>query len=902
MIADPGKKTLIIVESPTKAKTISRFLPPTCRVIASMGHIADLAPEPKTGRYGVDVDNDYNLEYVIDAKKKDLIKEMKSLLRDSEQLVLATDEDREGESISWHLLNVLKPKCPVYRMVFHEITKSAILNAFSSCRELDMNLVHAQEARRAVDRLQGYGISPILSRKLSGRYSAGRVQSPGLKLVVEREKERRAFKEAEYYSVEAGMESGGVRFEAHLRSIDDKAIASSQSFDPETGALKRDAIVLDEEKASSIADEIRGSEAMVFSVTNQEKSQKPAMPFTTSTLQQDAARKMHKSVREVMSLAQQLYENGFITYMRTDSPTLSSECIKAARAQVEDIFGADYLSSKPRNYKASSEMAQEAHEAIRPAGDHFRRPEETGLAGDQLKLYTIIWKRTLATQMKEAEKSTTTAVLTSGRYSFSASGTTIRFPGFLKLYEVSTDSEEKESEEGILPRLVSGDKVMIASADAAAHMTKPPARYTEASLVQKLESEGIGRPSTYAAIISTLLDRKYVVRQNGQLVPTFTGFFVDSFLELTFPGYIDTAFTSRMEEGLDKIAAGNESKTEYLDSFWKGGEGFNGLDSDLQTVSSSVRRADVTSLSVPGLKYSFDHDGTDVKYSIRISKFGPYIASDYFDKESGKDRMASIDQNRYFPGTFQDGDAKVILFPDSGDVAIAEGITVATGRYGQYLKAADGRNAMIPRPYRNKVTPELASLIISLPKAIGRMSDGSDIMMMAGPYGFYAKAGGKNIPIRDPFSIDPEAIAAAAGASGNEKESLADFGEYEGQPLSIIKGKYGPYLKWGTKNITIPKEERASAAEMSIGRAHELCSADPSSAGAVKDFGEYEGKPLHLVNGRYGMYLRWGDRNCPIPKEEREGAASMSTERAREIASAAPAKTAKRRYAARRKA
>ena len=497
-----------------------------------MGHIADLAPEPKTGRYGVDVDNDYNLEYVIDAKKKDLIKEMKSLLRDSEQLVLATDEDREGESISWHLLNVLKPKCPVYRMVFHEITKSAILNAFSSCRELDMNLVHAQEARRAVDRLQGYGISPILSRKLSGRYSAGRVQSPGLKLVVEREKERRAFKEAEYYSVEAGMESGGVRFEAHLRSIDDKAIASSQSFDPETGALKRDAIVLDEEKASSIADEIRGREAMVFSVTNQEKSQKPAMPFTTSTLQQDAARKMHKSVREVMSLAQQLYENGFITYMRTDSPTLSEECINAAREQVGQMFGSGYLSARPRNYKASQASAQEAHEAIRPAGDRFRRPEETGLSGDLLKLYTLVWKRTLATQMREAEKSSTTVVFQAGRYTLQSSGTTLKFPGYLALYSAAGDEDGKEGEEGILPKL-DPDRSRVEAEGVAVkdHATEPPARYNEATIVQKLESEGIGRPSTYAAIISTLIDRRYVIRSRDQLVPTFTGFFVDAFLD-----------------------------------------------------------------------------------------------------------------------------------------------------------------------------------------------------------------------------------------------------------------------------------------------------------------------------------------------------------------------------------
>ena len=676
MIADPDKKTLIIVESPTKARTISRFLPPSCHVIASMGHIVDLAPEPTTGKYGVDVDHGYELEYVIDDKKKDLIKEMKTLLKDSEQLVLATDEDREGESISWHLMQVLKPTCPVYRMVFHEITKSAILNAFSSCRELDMNLVHAQEARRAVDRLQGYGISPILSRKLAGRYSAGRVQSPGLKLVVEREKERRAYNESDYFSVEAVMTASGTSFEAKLKSIGDKAVASSQSFDSETGVLKGEAIVLDEAKADEIAKSLKGREATVFSVTNQEKMQKPAIPFTTSTLQQDAARKMRKSVKEVMALAQQLYEKGFITYMRTDSPTLSSECINAARVQVEALFGSDYLSSKPRNYKASSEMAQEAHEAIRPAGDHFRKPSETGLAGDSLKLYTIIWKRTLATQMKEAEKSTTTALLTIDDYTFSASGTTIRFPGFLKLYEVSTDDENEEKEEGVLPLLSGGETVSISDAQGKAHRTKPPARFTEASLVQKLESEGIGRPSTYATIISTLIDRKYVVRQSGQLVPTFTGFFVDSFLELTFPGYIDTAFTSNMEEGLDKIAGGKESKTEYLDSFWKGREGFSGLDSDLQRVSATVRKSDVSSLQIPGLAYKFDNDGNEVNYSIRISKFGPYLASDYFDAEAGKDRMASIDQSRYFPGTFTDRDAAIILFPGRGEVSISDGIVL----------------------------------------------------------------------------------------------------------------------------------------------------------------------------------------------------------------------------------
>ena len=554
MIADPDKKTLIIVESPTKARTITRFLPDTCTVMASMGHVADLATAPKTGIYGVDVDNGYELEYVVDPSKASMIKEMKAKLKGSEQLVLATDEDREGESISWHLLNILKPKCPVYRMVFHEITKSAIINAFSNCRELDMNLVHAQEARRAVDRLQGYGISPLLSHKLGGKYSAGRVQSPGLKLVVEREKERRRYRSSEYTSLETKMEADGMKFSSTLVRIGEDKVASSSSYDRETGNLKSGYIALSSEKAEEIASEVKGKSAAVFSVTNREKIQSPSKPFTTSTLQQDASRKMKKSVKEIMAIAQHLYENGFITYMRTDSPTLSSECINAARVQVESLFGSDYLSPRPRNYKATDENAQEAHEAIRPAGDHFRRPEETGLSGDNLRLYTIIWRRTLATQMKDAEKSTTSVLFALDDYMFSSSGTTIKFPGFLKLYQVATDDDEKEEEEGILPSLEAGNSVDIVSAECKAHTTEPPARYNEASLVQKLESEGIGRPSTYAAIISTLLDRKYVTRVNQQLVPTFTGFFVDSFLESTFPVYVGYDFTSRMEKGLDKIA------------------------------------------------------------------------------------------------------------------------------------------------------------------------------------------------------------------------------------------------------------------------------------------------------------------------------------------------------------
>ena len=541
MIADPNKKSLIIVESPTKAKTISKYLPKTCTVVASKGHIVDLNPNPDAndGIYGVYVNNGFKLDYVVVEGKNELISEMRKLLKDKEQLILASDEDREGESIAWHLKEELKPTIPCYRMVFHEITKSAILNAFSNCRDIDMNLVHAQEARRAIDRLQGYGISPILSKKLGPKFSAGRVQSPALKMIVEREKLRRDFFQSEYFSIESVGSFDSSNFKMTLSSVDGKKVADSNSYNKETGELKSNIIVLDSKQADSILSDLSGAVATVDSVVLKNKVEQPMIPFTTSTLQQDATRKLSKSAREIMSIAQRLYENGFITYMRTDSPNLSSECINASRKQIEAIFGSSYLSSSPRNYKAKTAGAQEAHEAIRPAGDSFRRPEETGLSGDELRLYALIWRRTLATQMKECLKSTTTVELSSGKYAFTSSGTTILEKGFRKVYEVSKDDDDDTNEEGVLPSLTAGSKVDIVSSEAKSHMTQPPARFNEATLVKTLESEEIGRPSTYATIISTLIDRHYIVRQGQSLVPTFSGFFVDAFLEKAFEKYID---------------------------------------------------------------------------------------------------------------------------------------------------------------------------------------------------------------------------------------------------------------------------------------------------------------------------------------------------------------------------
>ncbi len=829
MVADPGKKTLIIVESPTKARTIGRYLPPSCTVMASRGHVVELAPEPKNSRFGVDIDNGYELEYQIEDDKKKVLDDLRKALKDKEQLVLATDEDREGESISWHLYNQLKPKCPVFRMVFHEITKQAITNAFSSCREIDMDLVHAQEARRAVDRLQGYGISPIISRKLGGKYSAGRVQSPGLKLIVEREKIRRLFSSTGYSSVEAVLQAEGASFPATLTHIDDTAVASSKSFDSETGKIKDGVKVLSHDEAESISEELKDSDVKIESIAYRDIRQNPAKPFTTSTLQQDASRKLRKGVKEIMAIAQALYENGYITYMRTDSPTLSQECINASRMQVEEMFGHEYLSFKPRNYKATGGNAQEAHEAIRPAGDRFRRPEETGLEGDQLKLYTIIWRRTLATQMREAEKSSVSAVFRSGRYTLTASGTSVKFPGFLKLYEVAKDTQEEEGEEGVLPSLdPENSRVRCSDASVKEHKTEPPARYNEATLVQKLEGEGIGRPSTYATIISTLIDRKYVLRSNQQLIPTFTGFFVDSFLESMFPVYIGYGFTSEMESGLDKIAEGKESKQTFLDDFWRGRNEFPGLEKDLANVTMTARRSEVKNLTLSGLSYKFDTDeGVSVSYAIKTGKFGPYLSSDSFNNETGKDRMASIDQSRYFPGTFTDSDARDILFPSQTEqIPVVDDIYVFNGRYGEYFKReSDGKIVNTARrKSASSYTPEMVRLLFTLPKSIGKDSDGNDVMLISGPYGIYAQYKGQNITVQDPLSVDASKIIenAEAVAGGAPKNLVKKFEDLEGKPLEMLSGRYGAYIKWGELNCAMTAADRRNAAGIDQARAEEI--------------------------------------------------------------------------------
>ncbi|MFA7671482.1 MAG: type I DNA topoisomerase, partial [Sphaerochaetaceae bacterium] len=566
---DKKEKVLIIVESPTKARTIKKFLPKNYSVVASNGHIRDLPSKD----LAIDIDKGYLPHYEIPKGKSKIIKEIKSELTNSSSLLLATDEDREGESIAWHLVELLKPKVPYQRMVFHEITKKAILYALEHGRQLNMDLVNAQEARRILDRLYGYTLSPFLWRKLSlQKLSAGRVQSPGLRMVVERERERIKFVSSIYWDLKAQLTSPSdqqkIIFDARLEALGDKKVATGKDFDSDSGQLKkaRNVVLLDEKKALQLAQELKDKEWKVLSVEKREKKQRPSAPFITSTLQQEGSRKLHLSAKETMRIAQKLYESGLITYMRTDSPSLSQEGIRAARDAAEKLFGSEYLSPSSRQYTSKSATAQEAHEAIRPAGEHFVHPDETSLSPKEKSLYDLIWKRTLASQMADAIKATSTAKIEVGDATFGATGNTILFPGFIRVYVEGKDDPEAalEDKERLLPNLKEKEVVSLKALEAEIHETKPPFRFTEATLVQQLEKEGIGRPSTYATIIDKLFEKEYVIKENSALIPTFIGFGVIQLLEEHFSDLVDYNFTSHMENKLDSIAEGKENQLHFL--------------------------------------------------------------------------------------------------------------------------------------------------------------------------------------------------------------------------------------------------------------------------------------------------------------------------------------------------
>ena len=638
----PQGKKLVIVESPAKAKTIGKYLGDEYEVQASVGHIRDLV-EPKNlppelkkgplGKFSIDVDNGFEPYYVVSDAKKKTVAELKRALKEADELWLATDEDREGEAIAWHLLEVLKPKVPVKRMVFHEITQEAIQRAVDATRELDTALVDAQETRRILDRLYGYEVSPVLWRKVGPGLSAGRVQSAATRLVVDRERERLAFVSASYWDLDTTLTPAGAStpFTARLARLDGKKVASGRDF-TDRGELKAaDAIALDQHLATSLADALRdpGLAVTVTSVESKPYTRRPAAPFTTSTLQQEAGRKLRFTARQTMSIAQSLYENGYITYMRTDSTTLSQQAIDAARSQAAALYGADSIPDSPRVYASKSKNAQEAHEAVRPAGDVFRTPAELEgtLRGNDWKLYDLIWKRTVASQMADARGQTASVSIQAGptgqaatpanaTAEFAASGTVITFRGFLAAYEEgqdeARDAESTEPEEAKLPPLTVGQTLSVVDVEPKGHETSPPARYTEASLVKALEERGIGRPSTYAAIISTIVDRGYVTPRGSALVPNWIAFSVVRLLEENFADLVEYDFTAEMEADLDRIANGEADRTEWLKGFYFGDDHQPGL----RPVVDNLGEIDARALNSMPIAEGI---------TLRIGKYGPYL-------------------------------------------------------------------------------------------------------------------------------------------------------------------------------------------------------------------------------------------------------------------------------------
>lgn len=814
-----SKKTLIIVESPTKAKTIGRFLGNDCTIIASKGHIRMLPPIGM----GIDIEHGYTPEYIMDSSKSDVVSKLKSALKESDELILATDEDREGESISWHLVEVLKPKIPYRRMVFHEITKKAILQAFENGRELDMNMVHAQEARRVLDRLYGFTISPVLWSKLSNKtLSAGRVQSPGLRLIVDRERTRLSYQKNEYWDIKNSFAQG---FSATLTYFDGKRIAQSRDFDSDTGSFKASpkTRLLTKEDCAVVMEFLKGNSYTVTDVKEKHITQVPAPPFKTSTLQQEGNRKLHLSAKDTMKIAQSLYEQGFITYMRTDSLELSDEGINAAREAAVKLCGPAFIPESPRKYASSAINIQEAHEAIRPAGDVFKTPEETGLSGRELALYTMIFKRTLACQMKDASKVSTSVSITTAdeKAVFNATGTRIEFPGFIKLYVESTDDDEEKEE--ILPKLVLNQQLSCTSIEPVFHQTKEPGRFTEATLVQELEKRGIGRPSTYASIIDRIIEKDYVKREkNGSLIPTFTGFSVIQLLE-NFTEYIDYDFTSDMEQELDEIAKGKSGELDYLKKFY---EGANGLKQQVETQMKSIVSKDVKLIRLPQL---------NPENYITMGKFGPYVQ----DEEENYHTVpktwmpcdvtnSDIEKLKNTSDKEEDSSTPVVGTTEDG-----QPILYCTGRFGDYWqigdlsKTKDVKRFKVPQSLLGKEVP--CSRIIqffNLPRVIGHTEDGSEISANIGKYGPYLKCNDDYRNFKDIEEIftmtelearkilsEPRAAAKKpskapksapkAASASKEVNIVKDFGVYDGQTLDIREGRYGFYLKWGEKNYRI---------------------------------------------------------------------------------------------------
>jgi DNA topoisomerase I len=796
-----------------------------------MGHVRDLpqsasdipasVKSEEWAKLGVNVDADFEPLYIVPEDKKKIVRELKAALKDATELILATDEDREGESISWHLLQILQPKVPTKRMVFHEITSEAIRHALQNCRSIDDRLVHAQETRRILDRLVGYTLSPLLWKKISWGLSAGRVQSVAVRLIVRRERERRAFKSGSYWDLKATLFAPKQEFPAQLVSIGGRNIATGKDFDESTGriAANRNVHLLDEENAIALQNRLTGKVWTVSNIEERPNNRKPSPPFTTSTLQQESNRKLRLSARDTMRTAQALYEQGYITYMRTDSVSLSQQAITAARNCVETMYGANYLSPEPRQYATKSKGAQEAHEAIRPAGEAFRTPQQTGLSGRELQLYDLIWKRTVASQMADARQTTITVQLQVEDALFRASGKRIDFPGFFRAYVEGSDDPDAaiEGQEVILPALKVGDRPDCRQLNPNGHDTQPPARYTEASLVKTLESEGIGRPSTYASIIGTICDRGYVQLTNNALIPTFTAFAVTALLEEHFPNLVDTSFTSKMEQTLDDISTGSANWLPYLREFYRGKDG---LASQVKTRESDIEPDAARTVVLEGLE----------KFKIKLGQYGAYVQIGSGDNTVKASIPIDLTPSDLVPERIEtilkqklEGPDQIGTHPETG-----EPIFVLVGQYGPYVQLGQAtdenpkpKRASLPKAMKpDQLTLDVAVELLKMPRTLGMHPvSGKKVEANLGRFGPYVvhdqgKEGKDYRSLKgddNPYEITLERaleLLAQPKTTRAGAALLRTIGAHpaDEQSVEIYKGKYGPYIKHGKVNVSLPKD------------------------------------------------------------------------------------------------
>jgi DNA topoisomerase-1 len=835
-------KPLVIVESPAKARTIAGYLGAEYVVQSSVGHIRDLPSNasevPKkfkgtdAGRLGIDVENHFQPIYVVPKKKKDVVKELKDALTDASELYLATDEDREGEAISWHVLEVLGPDVPVRRMVFHEITRSAIQEAIQNWRELDMKLVEAQEGRRVLDRLVGYEMSPVLWKKMMPRLSAGRVQSVATRLVVERERARMAFRAAEYWDLEgrfAPVADDGATFPATLIELDGSKVAGGRDFDPATGQVAAGArggepvVHLQQADAEALVERLRDVGYEVSSVESKAFTERPKAPFTTSTLQQEAGRKLRFSAGRTMRVAQGLYERGYVTYVRTDSTNLSDQAINGAREQIRSLYGDEYLPDAPRTYQGKVKNAQEAHEAIRPAGEQMRSPDEVRgeLGTDERRLYQLVWMRTLACQMTDARARRVSirlsATSTTGEAAvFAASGKTYEFLGFRRAYVEGADdpAAEREDAESQLPPLAEGEAVRCEELAAAGHSTQPPARYTEASLVKELEERGIGRPSTYASVIQTIThERGYVWKKGTALVPSWTAFAKLQLMERYFPHLVDYDFTATMEEELDLIANGESESEHWLREFYFG-NGQRGL----KELVGEGHLAEIDPREVNTIEIGKDDDGRTI--NVRVGKFGPYL-----EREDERASLAedippdelSVDLAAELLARAAEGPQKLGTDPETGLEVIAR-----DGRYGPYVQLGelvDGEEkpktaSLLSSMSLDAITLDDALKLLRLPREVGTDPEGHKVTAHNGRYGPYLKKGkeSRSLETEDEiFTVTMEqALALFAQPKQHRRRTkppIAELGGHPdtGAPVRVLDGRYGPYVTDGSLNATIPR-------------------------------------------------------------------------------------------------